>query len=165
MRSVLRLVRTGDGRCLLTPTDLNRRLLERAGWRLYEEKRGEFTLQYALAPGSPDPWMSVRHGYHRDEYQKRCRFLTWKEFDPGRFDGKTVDYLTDHPALMGLLGRLTEAQGRQFVRHLIEADQRYEGSAADVKSVEIGYVFAMLTTPLPILAECLWRVVGEEEVK
>lgn len=112
----------------MTHTDLNRRLLEWAGWHI------DLPPQYnrGIPPG----------GMHTEPLP---------------------DTVNDHAALLGLLGRLTESEKRLFSASLIDL----LGLDGDENGrFYFSHAITFATAPLPVLAECLWRVVGTtKEIK
>jgi hypothetical protein len=55
------------------------------GWRLWEEKRGEYLLQVATAPTDREPWMRSRDWKAQSE---RYRALTWDDYNRGSMVGE-----------------------------------------------------------------------------
>lgn len=113
----------------MTPADLNRRLLEWAGFNFTrtETSGGE---------------------------------LCWHDPEGIPIKKPLPDFLTDHSALMGLLGRLTKSEERLFSASLIDL----LGLDGDENGrFYFFHAITFATTPLPVLAECLWLVVGATE--
>ena len=86
----------------LSDTELNEVIAKAKGWQLYNEIRGEYTIQVIYSPESVSPWENYKNS---EEARKRYTLLDWSQYDRNNcINNKTFpDFTHDSGLAMALL--------------------------------------------------------------